>query len=123
MSDPERFKKYRHTPKGRYTRHKANAKRRRVPFELTFDEWLAIWGPRLNEPGLCMCRPKDEGAYAWDNVYIGSRADNLLDMLGWCRNRGPRAPQPDWDAILGVTENADSMSRAETLRHSTATID
>jgi hypothetical protein len=117
-----RFKKYRHTPKGRFTRHKANAKRRGVPFEIEFEEWLHFWGDKLGNPDYVMCRPGDEGPYAWWNVYIGTKADNLMDMLGW-RRGGPRIPQPDWDAILGPAKSVGPASRAETLRYSTGAID
>lgn len=55
-----------------------------------------------------MCRPRDEGPYAWHNVYIGTKADNILDMMGWCMKRGPRVPMPDWDAILGVRKERRS---------------
>lgn len=77
----DRFKRYRHTDRGRYTRHKANAKRRGVAFLFTFDDWLACWkasGYWLM-PGYVMCRYADTGAYAKGNVYIGTKASNARD--------------------------------------------
>jgi hypothetical protein len=76
-----RFKRYRHTPKGRYTRHKANAKRRGVAFELTFDEWLRIWfaSTYWGVKGYSMNRYGDEGAYKRGNVYIGTVGKNTRD--------------------------------------------
>jgi hypothetical protein len=81
-----RFKRYRRTLRGRYTRHKANAKRRGVPFLLTYGQWLIIWklsgklagrGPRMRQ--WVMCRVDDVGAYEWGNVYIGRAKHNLVD--------------------------------------------
>lgn len=76
-----RFKRYRHTPKGRFTRHKANAKRRGVPFELTFEDWFAIWlhSTYWGVRGYSMNRLGDEGPYAKGNVYIGSVRNNTRD--------------------------------------------
>lgn len=76
-----RFKRYRHTPKGRYTRHKANAKRRGVAFDLTYPEWLAIWfrSGYWGVKGYSMNRLGDEGSYARGNVYIGSVRSNTRD--------------------------------------------
>jgi len=78
-----RFKRYRHTDKGRYTRHKCNAKRRGIEFAITFEDWIRIW--RLSHfyglPGAAMCRYFDTGPYAVGNVYIGTKARNTRDRI------------------------------------------
>lgn len=76
-----RFKRYRHTMKGRFTRHKANAKRRGVPFELEFGDWCAIWlrSTYYGVRGYSMNRYGDSGPYAKGNVYIGSVGRNARD--------------------------------------------
>lgn len=77
----DRFKRYRHTDKGRFTRHKANAKRRGVPFLFTFEDWLGCWRASgyWRVPGYVMCRLGDVGAYERGNVYIGTVRSNTRD--------------------------------------------
>jgi hypothetical protein len=79
-----RFKRYANTPRGKFRRHKANAKRRGVPFEMTFEQWWAIWQESgrwddRHPDGFCMCRTEDCGAYAIGNVYIGTKEHNTRD--------------------------------------------
>lgn len=66
---------------GRFTRHKANAKRRGVPFKLTYGQWAHIWlsSTYYGVRGYAMCRYGDAGAYAVGNVYIGSAGRNARD--------------------------------------------
>lgn len=84
MSDPGRFRRYSQTPKGRYTRHKANAKQRGVAFALTFTQWWDIWqasgkwDERASD-GYVMCRIGDAGPYAVGNVYIGTSGTNAAE--------------------------------------------
>lgn len=82
-----RHKRYAQTPKGKYIRHKANAKRRGVPFLLTFKQWWGVWkrSKRWNRRGngkaddYVMCRKGDTGAYAIGNVYIGTHGANTAE--------------------------------------------
>lgn len=65
----------------KYLRHKNCAKQRGIEFDLTFDEWLEIWGDRLDQRGkrggqYQMCRTRDEGAYRPGNVRIATVAEN-----------------------------------------------
>jgi RimJ/RimL family protein N-acetyltransferase len=72
-------RKYRASPKGQYAKHKENAKRRGVPFHLTFEQWWTLWKPhweRRGKGGLVMCRKGDSGPYAVGNVYIESQSHN-----------------------------------------------
>lgn len=80
----EAERKYRATNRGRYTRHKANAKRRGVEFLLTYEQWAAVWQdagrwPERPEPGFHMCRCGDVGPYAVGNVYIGTKGENCAE--------------------------------------------
>ena len=66
-----------HPRKAEYYQHRVNARVRGVAFELTFDEWLAIWeaSGHLHERGrgrgkYCMARDGDKGPYAVGNVKI-----------------------------------------------------
>lgn len=82
----ERDRRYRATPRGKYTRHKVNARKRGIPFELTFQQWWSIWhesgffhkiGSRRGR--YCMQRLGDRGAYCVGNVKIGPWLQNLAD--------------------------------------------
>lgn len=86
LTQAERNRRYRATPKGAYSRHRDNATQRGVSFELTFREWWLIWSvsgkwhSRGNRRGdYVMCRKGDVGPYALGNVYIGKFEHNLHD--------------------------------------------
>jgi hypothetical protein len=73
------------TPKKAFQQHRANAKQRGIPFEMTFDDWWGIWrewfhlrGRGTN--GLCMARHGDAGPYAVGNVYLTTNLGNQLDV-------------------------------------------
>ncbi len=66
--------------------HKRNARKRKIEFLLTYQEWLDIWylsghwwdrGSGLGK--YQMCRFGDSGPYSIDNVYIDSLEQNLKD--------------------------------------------
>jgi hypothetical protein len=72
----------RKTPNGAYAEQMSHAKRRGIEWTLTFDEWWALWEPLWAERGrgkLRMCRIKEPGPYAKDNVYIGDARSNAED--------------------------------------------
>lgn len=71
----------------RYAVQKGDAKRRRIAFLLTFDEWLKIWteSGHLGESGsfagqYCMARRGDRGAYEIGNVRICTVEENHREM-------------------------------------------
>lgn len=60
-----------------YQTHKRNARKREVPFLISFDEWCKIWFDSghwhergHNKGNYVMCRKGDVGPYSVDNVYI-----------------------------------------------------
>ena len=68
----------------KYRAHKDNAKKRNVPFLLSFYEWMDIWqksghySERGNKKGqYCMSRYNDIGAYQIGNVFIQLHSDNV----------------------------------------------
>lgn len=68
----------------RYAQHKANAAKRGVEWDFTFDEWWAIWAPRWPERGphkdqLGMCRTHDKGPYSPDNVRLDTPKGNAAE--------------------------------------------
>lgn len=93
MRSKNSFKRYRHTAKGRYTRHKVNAARRGVAFHFTFEQWQHVWlaAGKWREPRgpissrYQMCRLFDRGAYEPGNCYIGTKAQNCRDMNKYSR--------------------------------------
>lgn len=68
----------------RYAQQMANAKKRGIEWEFTFDEWCEIWanhwenrGPRKDQLG--MCRTHDKGPYKADNVRLDSPKGNAAE--------------------------------------------
>ena len=73
-------------PRGRYHRHKFNAKKRGVEFLLTFEEWWDIWqaSGKWEQRGkgrgqYVMARSGDQGAYERGNVRICPVRENLAE--------------------------------------------
>jgi hypothetical protein len=67
-----------------YRMQKSNAKTRKIPFLLTFEQWLEIWNAsgkiHLRGRGaekFCMCRNNDIGPYEIGNVFIGTGRENV----------------------------------------------
>ena len=84
--------------KKKWYTHKANAKKRNIPFHLTFEEWWDIWqvSDKWNERGkqagqYCMSRLNDHGAYEVGNVFIQLHSDNMSDRhrIEVLKERGP----------------------------------
>lgn len=70
----------------KYNDHKDSAKRRGIPFLLTFDEWYQTWldSGHWDERGCgkgkyCMARPGDIGAYTIGNVKIIKIEENSVE--------------------------------------------
>src|SRR5262245_38611376 len=85
---------------GCFTRQKASAKQRGVPFAMTFEQWLGIWrdSGRLHERGVTtfhMARRGDIGGYASSNVEIISAKENWRQIAA---NKKARltAASTDW---------------------------
>jgi hypothetical protein len=60
---------------------RCNAKKRGIPFEFSFEEWVEWWGEDINRrgcnaDGLVMARYGDDGPYQPDNVYKSKASDN-----------------------------------------------
>ena len=100
------------TPLGKFMQQRRQAKQREVAWELTYEEWWAIWQEsgkweqRGRKAGcFAMCRKGDVGPYRAGNVFIGTHANNVRDAnrgtqrllgrgRGWTlRNAGARRYQ------------------------------
>ena len=75
------------TIKRRFYLHRKNSEWRKIPFRLTFDQWLKIWtkSGHLYESGkrkgeYCMARRRDRGAYEVGNVRIVTVEKNHSEM-------------------------------------------
>lgn len=71
---------------GKFINHKATAKRRNVPFTLTFDQWATIWldSGKWDQRGwgadkYCMSRFGDLGGYEVGNVFIQTNRENGIE--------------------------------------------
>lgn len=76
-----------------YVNQKSSAKHRGISFDLTFDEWLDIWGDKIHLRGtgrdkLCMSRIGDKNGYSVGNVRIISNRENYEEYLN-NENRKP----------------------------------
>ena len=82
-----------------YRAHANSAASRGVGFELTFEQWLAVWGEKVHQRGtrvnqLNMCRAGDAGSYAVGNVRIDTARANALERADVQRKK---AIQEAWD--------------------------
>lgn len=67
-----------------YNHQKARAYGRNIPWQFTYDSWLAWWGNDIDKRGLgkdqlVMCRKGDQGPYHPDNCYKASQSQNAKD--------------------------------------------
>jgi hypothetical protein len=78
------------TDYGKYKSHQRRAVRCKKDFQISFDEWLAIWKDsnhyeERGPTGYVMCRFGDIGPYSKDNVYIAKASENKRDA--WYNNK------------------------------------
>lgn len=71
------------TPRGLFSAQKRQAKQRKIPWELSFEEWWKLWQESgkwelrgLGYGKYCMSRFHDQGSYALTNVEIKPSVDN-----------------------------------------------
>lgn len=76
-------KQYQKTPMGKYIRQRANANRRGIRWEFTFDTWWNTWqaSGKWEQRGTqsdqyCMSRILDDGPYSPSNVRIQTMRKN-----------------------------------------------
>lgn len=76
------------SPFGAYRRQKENARKRDIPFRLTFWDWWMLWyeSGKWEQRGIrhgqyVMSRYGDEGAYEVGNVHIVLSVENIVESL------------------------------------------
>lgn len=91
-------------PNQRFYTHRSNAKRRNIPFLLSFDEWWKIWqdSGKWTQCGkgkgkYCMARPGDQGAYEIGNVRICLNEENRAEVKPMVGERNPMYGKSVWD--------------------------
>ena len=72
------------SPRGRFNVQRQHAQQRGIPWELTFEQWVAWWGDDYAQRGrraddLVMARHGDVGPYALGNIYKATQAQNRKD--------------------------------------------
>jgi len=72
--------------KMKFYNHRVRSKRRGIPFEFTYEEWINWWGEDIvnrgrNQGQLVMARKGDAGPYHIDNVYKTTVEQNVRDAL------------------------------------------
>lgn len=116
-----------------YAGHKSGAKRRGIGFELTFEQWMGIWGDKLSQRGrrmdqLGMCRINDEGPYAVGNVYLGTPARNGASRRMALENRKGKdsryvfVPSGKRDPIDPLEEDTDEAYLGRVLGMKTSSV-
>lgn len=80
--------RYNQTPMGKYIRQRANAHRREIPWEFTFESWWKVWEDSgmwefrgRGRDGYVMSRINDEGPYCPENVEIKTMRENSQEHL------------------------------------------
>ena len=99
-------------PVAAFREHIASARKRGIPFRMTFEEWWGVWEPHYEHRGTgvgqkCICRLRDEGAYVVGNVRIDTVKGNSAErgvvqrvqkaQATSCRTIGNHRPKPDGD--------------------------
>ena len=83
--------------KQRYNEHKSGAKARGIAFDLSYEQWVEIWGDRIHMRGVGadqfgMLRTRDEGGYTVGNVRVGTPRDNQQERSVAVRVKKAQAP-------------------------------
>ncbi len=74
------------SPFFKWSRHKANSKKRNIPFKISFADWWKVWeesgkwNSRGRGHGYVMARYGDTDGYTIENVYICTSIENASDQ-------------------------------------------
>ena len=86
--------------KTKYNIQKQNARRRNISFDLTYEQWLEVWGDKITQRGVgkgkyCMARNNDAGPYSIDNVRIILFEENNKEQHDFLDNHDHfKVPKP-----------------------------
>lgn len=100
----------------KYLAHKSSAKQRGIEFDLTYDDWLTIWGQKLTDRGRLagqygMLRTRDEGGYSVGKVRIGTPKENAQEASVARRVARAQARNPSHDYRMSPPANTSWIGR------------
>lgn len=73
-----------------FREHIGSARKRGIPFRMTFEQWWELWEPHYERRGMgagcfVMCRTKDDGPYAVGNARIDTVRANVEERFALYR--------------------------------------
>jgi hypothetical protein len=81
-----------HTPRGKFTRYKQNAKKKKVSFELTLEQFKEFWQQPCS---YCGIEIKTIGIDRVDN-FIGYVVENCISCCSTCNGMKMAQSKRDW---------------------------
>lgn len=106
----------------KYKQHRNNANKRKIPFEISFEDWCDIWltsghwdnrGKKRGQ--YVMCRTNDEGPYSKNNVYI-DKTENNISLGSKGRIVTPEHLEKNRRAQLGKKRSPETKKKLSDLR-------
>ena len=106
----------------KYKQHRNNANKRKIPFEISFEDWYNIWlnsGQWTNrgkkKGQYVMCRNNDQGPYSKNNVYI-DKTENNISLGSKGRIVTPDHLEKNRQAQLGKKRSPETKKKLSDLR-------
>ena len=109
--------------KRQFWNHQQRAKRKGIPFELTFDEWYKIWiesghyenkGTKRGQ--FVMSRYGDKGGYTIDNVHIQTVGENTKEAFTTNNADFIRPRLEEENYFFGKTHSEESREKIRAVR-------
>lgn len=107
---------------GKFRQQKNNALARRVPWAITFPQWMQFWidsghwdDRARTRDGYVMARRGDTGAYALGNIYITTLAQNVADYQTTLKRRGVLCAD-GWNRLPERSSRVSSKTRTKVAR-------
>lgn len=105
---------YKNSPRYKYNQVRANAIKRGIPWEFSFEEWFDIWQQsghweERGPVGYVMCRKGDTGGYNKENVYIATQEQNLADAWTNGRRIVPRRAILTEGQVREIKDSVESL--------------
>ena len=96
-------------------------KRGGIEFTMTYDQWLSVWGDKLENRGVHsgqygMLRTRDEGGYTLGNVRIGTPKENVQEASVARRVAHAQARNPARDYRMSPPANTSWIGRHKVFK-------
>lgn len=109
--------------KEQFQNHRQRAKRKGIPFELTFDEWYKIWidSGHYHNKGTkrgqyVMSRYGDKGGYTVDNVHIQTVGENTREAFTTTNKDFIKPRHGAENNFFGKTHKEESIAKIKAAR-------